>query len=220
MSRISTSLRRALYEFRLRRRFSRSVIHGGATVDGDSSLGDYAVLFRNARLICSTLGSYSYVQENTLLLGAEVGPFCSIAANVTIGLVNHPTSLVSTSPVFYDRSQPLPRFFASQNAAQESIPRTVVGADVWIGERAMIRAGVSIGVGAVIGAGAMVTRDVPPYTIAAGVPCRPLRQRFDATLCGGLADSEWWTLSEQRLSELAPYFASPEVFLTMLRKQE
>ena len=94
-------------EVRLHRRFPRSVIHAGAIANEGSALGDYSVLFRDATLIDSVLGAYSYVQSNTLICNAEIGPFCSIAGGVSIGLGAHATSMVSTSPVFYDNEQPL-----------------------------------------------------------------------------------------------------------------
>lgn len=209
-------LRRALYEFRLRRRFPASVIHSGATADTSCVLGKHTVLFRNVRLIDSSLGAFSYVQENSALYGVEVGPFCSIAGGVAIGLINHPTSMVSTSPIFYDNTQPLPHFFAGGNQYPQNLPRTLIGADVWVGDGAKIMAGVCVGVGAVIGAGAIVTRDVLPYTIAVGIPCRRLRTRFDEALCNRLLESRWWTLSEERLTALALHFSDPEAFLNAL----
>jgi acetyltransferase-like isoleucine patch superfamily enzyme len=192
------------------------VIHAGATADSSSELGDYSVLFRNVRLTGSSLGAYSYVQENSALYRTEVGPFCSIAAGVTIGLMNHPISMVSTSPVFYDNTQPLPRFFSSQDMHPQKPPKTVIEADVWIGEGAKIMAGVRVGVGSVIGAGAVVTRDIPPYTVAAGIPCRPIKDRFPESVRSRMLDTRWWELGDKVLVTLAPYFADPEKFLSAI----
>ena len=208
--------RRALYEFRLKYRFPRSVIYSGATADASSHLGDWSVLFSNSCLVDSSLGKFSYIQENTSLYGADVGPFCSIAANVTIGLIDHPTFMVSTSPVFYDNTQPLPRFFVNEIKFVESTPRTIVEADVWIGEGVRIKAGVKIGVGAVIGAGAVVTRDIPPYKIAVGVPCRPINDRFPDHIRERLINSKWWELDQKSLDLLAPEFEDPVRFLNKL----
>lgn len=207
-------LKRVLAEVKLRRNFPDSVIHAGATADKSSVLGRRSVLFCNARLVESNLGAYSYVQESSVLFNVEVGPFCSIACNVSIGLVNHPTFMVSTSPVFYDSNQPLPTFFVRGNRHLQKLPRTVIEADVWIGDGVKIMAGVRIGVGAVIGAGAVVTRDVPPYTIEAGVPCRLIRSRFPEDICLRLLNTKWWELDDTQLAILAPYFVEPERFLS------
>jgi len=181
-----------------------------------SALGDYSVLFRNAILSDSILGAYSYVQSGSAIYNAEIGPFCSIAGDVTIGLGAHPTSMVSTNPVFYDNEQPLPKFFTKNQQFTLNLLRTVVGPDVWIGQGVMVKAGVRIGVGAVIGAGAIVTKDIPPYAIAAGNPCRPMRFRFSEDVCQRLLDSRWWELGEARLKELAPLFSDVESFLNVL----
>lgn len=218
MKMIASFVRRLVHEYHLRHRFRRCVIHPGVTVDHASSLGDCSVLFARVRLMDSSLGPYSYVQENTALYAADVGPFCSIAANVTIGLLDHPTFMVSTSPVFYDNTQPLPRAFVGENCFPQKMPRTVIEADVWIGEGAKLRAGVRIGVGAVIGAGSVVTRDIAPYTIVAGVPCRPLRRRFEDTLCDRLLESAWWRLDEKDLVALAPLYSDPVAFLNAIEK--
>lgn len=201
---------------RLRKRFPSCVLHRGAFADAASSLGRYCVLFRDAVVLHSSVGAYSYVQAGTALYNAEVGPFCSIAAGVTIGLGAHPTHMVATSPVFYDNQQPLPKFFTKTQVYKEVLPRTVIGADVWIGQGAMIRAGVRIGPGSVIGAGSVVTRDIPPYTVAAGAPCRMIRLRLAEVTCQRLLASRWWELSESRLAELAPSFADPEAFLALV----
>lgn len=218
MKMIPRFFRHLLHEYRLRRRFRRSVIHPGVRVAPGCSLGDWSVLFSNVRLSDSSVGAYSYVQENTALYGAEVGPFCSIAANVTIGLLDHPMFMVSTSPVFYDNGQPLPKAFVCESQRGYKVPKTILEADVWIGEGAKVRAGVRIGVGAVIGAGSLVTRDIAPYTIVAGVPCRPLRRRFDDAICNRLLESAWWRLDEEKLVALAPYYSDPIAFLNAIEK--
>lgn len=203
--------------WRLCRKFSSSKIHKGVRVDSSSFIGRHSVLFSNVALNNTSLGDYSYVQQNSVLLSSKVGKFCSIASNVYIGLVDHPTAMVSVSPVFYDNSQPLPFFYVNDsNSYKTDIPETTISSDVWIGQGVMVKAGVNIGVGAVIGAGSVVTRDIPPYSIAVGSPCRPIKKRFSEEVCERLLRSEWWNLSEAELEELAPTFVDPELFLSTL----
>lgn len=174
------------------------------------------VLFPRVNIMECDIGAYSYIQADTSCYNAEIGPFCSIAAEVVIGLVDHPTSFVSTSPVFYDNEQPLPYFFVDAPLEPARVPRTYIGADVWVGQRSMIKAGVTIGVGAVVGAGAFVTRDVAPYSIVVGAPARVLRMRFEPSVIDGLLRTRWWGLSDQTLIELAQYFDSPRDFISAI----
>lgn len=215
---IVTWIKQRIREQRLCKRFPRSVFYSGAMADNGSFLGEYSVLFRNAALLDSILGAYSYVQSDSVICNTEIGPFCSIAGNVNIGLGAHPTFMVSTSPVFYDHRQPLPRFFTKEQLFTRIFPRTVIGADVWIGQGAMVKAGVSIGTGAVIGAGSVVTKDIPPYAIAAGNPCRPIRLRFSEEVCQQLLNSRWWEFDETKLAKLAPLFSDPVTFLAEMER--
>lgn len=204
----------------LRKKFPTTLIHNGATVDQQSTVGVYSVLFRDVILVSSNLGAYSYVQTNSTICNTEVGKFCSIARDVNIGLANHPMHMVSTSPVFYDNSQPLPEFLTNQCNFTGTLPRTMIGADVWIGQGAMIKAGVKIGVGAVIGAGAVVTKDVAPYIIAAGNPCKQIRSRFSEDIICRLIASEWWMLSDAKLRELSSLFVDPVKLLDALEQSK
>ena len=204
----------------LRKKFPTSVIYAGASVDQTSVLGEYSVLFRDVALINSNLGAYSYVQSCSVVCNAQIGRFCSVASNVSIGLANHPTHMVSSSPVFYDNTQPLPKFLINSCIYSETQARTIIGADVWIGQGVMIKAGATIGVGAVIGAGSIVTKDIAPYVIAAGNPCRTIRLRFSKEICQELLDTRWWELDVTKLRELAQYFDDPTLLCAHIRKAD
>jgi len=203
----------------LRKRFPNSVFYENVSVDRESSLGNYSVLFRDTTLINSNVGLYTYIQSNSIITSTNIGSFCSIATNVTIGLGSHPTDRVSTSPVFYDNKQPLPKFFVNTQEYEDVFPRTTIGPDVWIGQGSMIKAGIQIGVGAIVGAGAVVTKDIPPYAIIGGIPSKIIRMRFSEEICKKLVDSYWWELDETKLSECAPFFSDPEILLDFLAKK-
>lgn len=200
----------------LRKKFSSSVIYPGACLDRFSVLGECSVLFRDVAFINSTLGAYSYVQAKSVVCNAEIGKFCSIASNVYIGLASHPTHMASTSPIFFDNSQPLPRFFGDWSIFSEKLPFTKIGADVWIGHGAMFKAGVVIGVGAVIGAGSVVTKDIPPYSIAAGNPCKVIKYRFSQDIINRLMLTEWWMRGDDELKRLSRLFVDPLKLLERL----
>jgi len=202
----------------LRKRFPDCIIYPGVKVDPTSMLGTYCVLFSNTYLSETQLGQYSYVQSDSVVLNAEIGPYCSIASSVSVGLPMHPMSMISTSPIFYDNTMPLPHFFVNATLSGIDIPKTFIGADVWIGQGVLIKSGVKIGVGSVIGAGAVVTKDIPPYSIAVGNPCRPIRARFSDEICQMLLDSRWWELDEHVLRKLSEYFHDPVLFCERLKK--
>lgn len=200
----------------IRHKFPTCEIYAGAALDHSSTLGNHSVLYGDVNLVNSRIGCFSYIQSKTLVFNSDVGNFCSIASNVNIGLPDHPMHMVSTSPVFYDNSQALPKFFVNKIYYSQNIPRAFVGPDVWIGCGALIRAGIKIGVGAVIGAGSVVTKDIPPYAIAAGNPCRVIRYRFSEDIICRLVDSEWWKKDHEELRLIAHLFSDPLLFLKSL----
>ena len=127
----------------------------------------------------------------------SIGRYCSIGARVDIGLAAHPTDWLSTSTRLY-----LPavcgwdKYTGKTNFAQQFLDnvtkRTIIGNDVWIGSNAVVMGGVVIGDGAIIAANAVVTKDVPPYAVVAGVPARVIRYRFDEKTIDELLDLQWW----------------------------
>lgn len=130
-----------------------------------------------------------------------IGKFCSIAcgAKFLFNSANHALGSLSTYP--------FPIFFEEWGLPVEDIPRAwdnkgdiVVGNDVWIGYEAVILAGVTIGDGAVVGARAVVTRDVPPYAIVGGVPAKPIRKRFSDGVIDRLLELKWWDWPVERIA--------------------
>ena len=123
----------------------------------------------------------------------RIGKFCSIANDVKIGTTQHPTGWLSTHLFQYGHPnifQPLPEY-QPLTFACSSLP-CVIGNDVWIGTNAIIMDGIHIGDGAIVAAGAIVTKDVPPYAIVGGVPARLIRYRFDDKTIERLLKVRWW----------------------------
>lgn len=141
------------------------------------------------------LGDYSYVNRGTIVGSGEIGRFCSIAYFCQIGMQSHPMHRVSTSSRLYGRSSVLSR----PSEVNEFPHPPVIGHDVWMGSHSQILQGVSVGTGAVIGAGAVVTRDVPAFAVAAGVPARIVRMRFDDQTIEMLLRWRWWDMSIEEL---------------------
>jgi acetyltransferase-like isoleucine patch superfamily enzyme len=202
--------------FELRCTHPDSHVHRGVHVDRRSTLGRSIVLFPRASIISSAIGDYTYVQQDSQVVGTDIGKFCSIGMEVQIGLPAHALDMASTHPAFYLRETPIPRTFSATDKISMG-KRTVIGHDVWIGQRAMLMGGVSVGTGAVIGAGALVTRDVPPYAIVAGAPARPMRYRFDEALRVRLLASPCWDMPDNWLAAHVDDFVDP---IRLLRAME
>lgn len=162
-------------------------------------LGRKVVLGPNILLNRSTVGDYSYLGGGCRFVQTEIGKYCSIAPDVHIGLGIHPLSAyVSTHPAFYLRREAYGWDLADRDYREE-FGSTKVGNDVWIGFRAIIRDNVTVGDGAVIGAGAVVVDDVPPYAIVGGVPAKLIRYRFSDDIIRFLLAFKWWDRGEDWL---------------------
>lgn len=131
----------------------------------------------------SRIGSYTYIGRGSAITRATIGRYCSFGDNVTIGPGEHSLRAVSTSALFYD--DPWTVLTSSE---------LKIGNDVWIGVNAIVLRGLEIGTGAVIAAGAVVTRSVPPFAIVAGVPARVIGYRFSEEQQMEIFASRWWEL--------------------------
>lgn len=159
----------------------------------ESTIGQQCEVLANSMLEYSTLGDFSYIGEYCTVADATIGKFVAIANNVRIGAPNHPMARpsqhrITYCPEYYSTAAERDHdFFAHRRADSVTI-----GNDVWIGHAAIILPGVTIGDGAVIAAGGVVSKDVAPYTIVGGVPAKTLRLRFSPQTGRKLQEIAWW----------------------------
>lgn len=154
----------------------------------------------------------SHVTHHYPFLGDKliIGKFCQIGAGVEFIMngANHQMNAVTTFP-FYTLHG-----WSMAPPAHEDLPLkgdTIIGNDVWIGQNVTILPGVHIGDGAIIGASSLVTRHVPPYTIAAGNPAREIRKRFDEELTALLLEWKWWDKPTAEINALIPILTSSDL---------
>ena len=152
------------------------------------------------------MGRYSYIGKNNSICNTEIGSFCSIASYCAIGGGAHNIQCVSTSPVFHAGKNVFGINLG--NCQQPEQKRVVIGNDVWIGENVFINDGLRIGDGAVIGAHSVVTHDIPPYAIVAGVPARVIKYRFCEEEIEKLLELKWWEWTEEKINKMSSYFGS------------
>jgi acetyltransferase-like isoleucine patch superfamily enzyme len=138
------------------------------------------------------------------LSNCRIGRYVSIGPGVRVFRRNHPTDRISLHPYFYNTRLGI-------SAAETMPPRGLeISDDVWIGANAVLLPGCGrIGRGAVIGAGSVVTRDVPDYAVAAGNPARIIRERFPAAVQDMLQETQWWMRRKEELAAALPLLQQP-----------
>ena len=157
-----------------------------------------------------TYGAYKI--DGSIVPGTRIGSFCSVAPGVRLGGSNHPLSYVSTHAFLYCENRGfVPR--DDEAFMREANAPVIVEDDVWLATNVVVVPGVRIGRGAVVAAGAVVTRDVPAYAIVAGVPARVLRRRVDDERAGRLAQIDWPSWSDETIAERLDAFYDVDTFL-------
>lgn len=179
-------------------------IHSTAELKG-CKLGRYAAIGERVVLREVVVGDFSYFERHAEAIYASIGKFCSIAANSRINALEHPIERLTQHKVSY-RPNEYFRWLGVDAAFRERrrSKAVTIGHDVWVGHGAVIMPGITIGNGAVIGANAVVTHDVAPYMIVAGVPAQPLRPRFAPAVAARIEALAWWDWPVQKLARAVP----------------
>lgn len=200
---------------RKKRLGARPLVHETA-VTRDSRFGKFCKIGARTTVIESVLGDYSYAVNDCEIVYCDIGKFVSIGALAGLNPANHPYERAAQAHFTY-RSWQYFEDVADEAAEFEKrrAQRVAIGHDVWIGRAAIVLPGRSIGNGAIVGAGAVVTRDVAPYTIVAGNPAKVIRRRFSPEIAERLDRLAWWDWSHARLRKALPDFRalSVEAFL-------
>ena len=174
-------------------------IHADCSIN-DASFGAYVEIGQGSRIAHSSIGDYSYCDRFADIANTTLGKFANIAAFVRIGATDHPMDKASLhhfhyrSASYFDDAADDADWFAHRRSR-----RAMIGHDTWIGHGAQIRPEVTIGHGAVIAGGAIVTKDVAPYMIVAGIPATPLRARFSDAIADRMMALAWWDWPHDRL---------------------
>ncbi len=155
-------------------------------------LKEHARIALGASVQDSVVGEYSAIGRYTKVAKSEIGRFCAISWDCTINAISHSHENLTVSAFPY-----VPYVGEFVETRNQTYKKVVIGNDVWIGANSVIMPGVTIGDGAVVGAGAVVTKDVPPYAIVVGVPAKVVKYRFSEDFIKQLLDIKWWELDRE-----------------------
>ncbi|MBL8572524.1 MAG: chloramphenicol acetyltransferase [Hyphomicrobiaceae bacterium] len=194
---------------------AKPIVHETA-VTRDSRFGKFVKVGARTTIIETEFGDYSYATNDCEIVYATIGKFTSIGAMVRINPANHPMQRAAQAHFTYRSWQ----YFEDVEDEVDEFDRrreahVSIGHDVWIGTGAIVLPGRTIGTGAVIGAGSVVTKPVAPYTVVAGNPARLIRRRFPQAIADRLERLAWWNWPHKSLRLAIPDFRtlSVEAFL-------
>lgn len=154
--------------------------------------GKFNTIYDHVVLINVTLDDFTYVAQRSNISYSNIGKFCSLGHDIKCGLAFHPNKIfVSTHPIFYSLIKQSQITFADKNYFEE-YKQINIGNDVWIGANVTIVGKIEIGDGAIVATGSIVTKDIPPYAIVAGVPAKIVRYRFNEDEIKFLLNLKWW----------------------------
>ena len=198
-----------------RLRSDQPFIHTDCQISG-SSFGEFVEIGAGSRVVNSAFGDYSYCDRTCDIANAEIGKFANIASFTRIGATDHPMEKASLhhflyrSADYWDDAEDDADWF---NHRASRVAR--IGHDTWIGHAAIIKPEVTIGHGAVVASGSVVTKDVAPYTIVGGVTAKPIRNRYPVGVAERMMDLAWWDWDNDRLRAALPDFRTlgAEAFL-------
>ncbi|KTF19690.1 hypothetical protein ATS76_00735 [Pseudoalteromonas sp. 10-33] len=167
----------------------RVLISLDSVLEGNNLIND------DCRIISTKIQRYSYVSPQSIIVNSKIGKYCSIGPGCKIGLGNHPLTDFSTSPYIYNNT------LFKKRRDEDFLPVTV-GNDCWIGANVLILGGIKIGNGVIIGAGSIVTRDIPDFAIVVGAPAKIIRYRFDEKDTAFINESNWWDLDPEEAKKV------------------
>lgn len=147
------------------------------------------------------IGFLTYFRSGLIGSFQSIGRYCSFGPEIIIGEEEHPTNWLSTHPFQYDSK--LRGISVECQTCNQSKQPPIIGNDVWVGAKAIIMRGVSIGDGAIIGAGSIVTKDVPAYSIVVGIPAKIIKYRFTPEIINKLSALKWWNLDPVQLAKVS-----------------
>jgi phosphonate metabolism protein (transferase hexapeptide repeat family) len=176
------------------------LVHSSALLR-NAKLGRFTEIKERVAFSDSELGDYSYVERQAEAIYARIGKFCAIASNARINALEHPIERVSQHKMTYRANE----YFlgAKLDGGFRDLRQSKlvdIGHDAWVGHGAVIMPGIRIGHGAVVAAGAVVTHDVAPYAIVAGVPAKFLKWRFEEKISERIISLGWWDWEHDRLA--------------------
>lgn len=180
----------------------------------------YNKFYNETKISNSFIGLGTYISSYSYIRNTKIGRFCSIGQNVKTYLGKHPVKeMISIHPAFFSTKKQAGFTFVNNDLFEEHIYIDAdkkfvsqIGNDVWIGNNVLIFDGVKIGNGAVIGAGSVVTKDIEPYSIAYGVPCKIQKYRFDPDTIRILEEFSWWNKDLDWIKQNASRFNNVEGF--------
>jgi phosphonate metabolism protein (transferase hexapeptide repeat family) len=181
-------------------------IHETALVK-NSRMGAWTMVGQRCEVFASDLLDYAYLVKDVEVFNAEVGKFANVASHVRINPTNHPMWRATLHHFTY---RSLSHFMGDDDDEEvmnwRNQYRVVIGPDVWIGHGAILMPGVSVGIGAIIGSGSIVTKNVDDYTIVAGNPARVIRRRVTEEVEAALKRIAWWDWEREELVKAVPDF--------------
>lgn len=162
----------------------------------DSSIGEHSTIQRYGDIWGLALGRYSCIGRMCTIQETKIGSFCALADYLTIGCDDHDYKMITTHPFWHDSSWGISDDgeFSKRYRKKEYEPPCEIGHDVWFGAGVIVCRNVHVGDGCVIGAGAVITKDIPPYSVVVGCPGRVIKKRFSEDVIDRLEKCQWWHL--------------------------
>ncbi len=191
---IKTIIKKILFSYKIYKYSKNNKIQKNCTIGKKVTLNncifsEHSRVAEYASVHNTEVGSYSALGRYSKIVHTKIGKYCAISWDTTINAISHPYNHLTISAFPY-----VPRVGNFVKKRKQTYKEVIIKNDVWIGANSVIMPGVTIGNGAIIGAGAVVTKDVPDYAIVVGVPAKIVKYRFEEDIIKRLLELKWWDL--------------------------